>query len=69
MTEDNNTGMVEVRFYVPRKFEELVRQVSESDGITKSELYRHALFHGLSIYAERSNKIRINSRLHNNDSN
>ena len=59
--------MTGTRVYLPNQLDQYAETLSQAIGCSKSELLRHAIFHGLSLYAERNNKYRINTRLSNTD--
>jgi hypothetical protein len=60
-------NMIATRVYLPSTLDYYADSLAQSIGCSKSELLRHAIFHGLSVYAERSNKYRINARMTNTD--
>lgn len=61
--EDNKEPMIAVRVYLTRNQNEEADRIARDTGISKSELLRHATFHGLSVYAERLNKYKVNKNL------
>lgn len=65
LQEDNEEkeSMIPIRVYLPKQLNDYVDNLAKTTGVSKSELLRHAIFHGLSIYAERSNKYKVNNKL------
>jgi hypothetical protein len=59
--------MTGTRVYLPNQLDQYADSLAQTIGCSKSELLRHAIFHGLSLYAERSNKYKINARMGNPD--
>lgn len=56
-------NMIATRVYLPSTLDQYADSLAQSIGCSKSELLRHAIFHGLSVYAERSNKYKVNAKI------
>jgi hypothetical protein len=56
-------NMIATRVYLPSTLDHYADSLAQSIGCSKSELLRHAIFHGLSVYAERSNKYKVNAKI------
>jgi hypothetical protein len=57
------SNLVRISFYIPKRLKQFTDALARQDGISTSELFRHALIHGMSFYAERSNKFKVNESL------
>jgi hypothetical protein len=57
------TNLVRISFYIPKRLKQFTDKLSKQTGISVSELFRHALIYGMSFYAERFNKFKVNDSL------